>query len=141
MRASAISTTSNIKTVNQNKKKGLQIVTLNESLQNKAALSQPTATFAMQRERVNQQNSFVFKNKGKQYQDYNLPIEEYALQFKEDNGRPTKRETYESVSEDFDESYNSSIADNNPSFISHPKIVTGVQKDHLVKAFYYKEML
>jgi hypothetical protein len=39
---------------NKQKRKGLEIFTLNESLQNnRPPLSQPTATFAMQREKEN----------------------------------------------------------------------------------------
>lgn len=74
----------------QNRKKGLEIFTLNESLHgNKLPLSQPTATFAMQIEKEKEsQPSFVFRNHRK-YQS-NLLIEQYLGECE----RPTKRCTY-----------------------------------------------
>lgn len=89
-------------------RKGLEIFTLNESPMARAPLSQPTATFAMQRQKAGEAAMFRNPERTQKYHLDGVLIEEGT--WKEDEGRPTKRETRQSASDE--ESWDSSLCDN-----------------------------
>jgi hypothetical protein len=122
----------------KSKRKGLEIFTLNES-HNRLPLSQPTATFAMQREKENQDPAgLMFRNREKtqKYKPCAMPIEECV---KEEYERPTKRETYQSVSDDMNESWGSSFSRDN--IIHEDKASNELKKIQLAGALFTKNLL